>query len=198
MDAMSPSLQQYQQQRQMGSSSVSLSTKRFLQHPPKYHWSAGPFIVICLHGWHLELSTCRPKMHPEPAVFQLFYEVGLSVFVSHTTSVLLIWFSGFLNSRKTVRSKLLDQKQFWREHFLVVYSFHIQCVGVYYSAEPLHTYLPLHRSTVEYFWTELELLTGLSGGLDLMKSRISSWAFLFTLVGMSPPTCVRWETPHSL
>lgn len=44
----------------------------------------------------------------------------------------------------------------------------------------------------------LNPLTGLSGGLDLMKSRISSWAFLFTLVGISPSTWISQETMQSL
>lgn len=68
------------------------------------------YLLYCLHRWHLELSTCHPKMHPEPAVFQLIYEVGLSVFVSHTTSVLLIWFSGFLLQIKNSRIKTVGSK----------------------------------------------------------------------------------------
>lgn len=142
-----------------------------------------PVGLKCIQSWLCFNSSMRwdsPSLYPTP---QVFY-----------------WFDclRFCCKSKAVRSKLLDQKQFWCEHFLVVYLFHIQCVDVSYSAEWFHTYLSLHCSTVEYFLTELELLTGLSGGLDLMKSRISSWAFLFTLVGMSPPTWVRWETPHSL
>ena len=38
--------------------------------------------------------------------------------------------------------------------------------------------------------------TGFRGGLDLMKSSMSSWPFLFTIVGMSPSTWVLKETQH--
>lgn len=63
------------------------------------------YLLYCLHRWHLEVSTCRSKMHPESVVFQHFYEVGLSV-----SSVLLIRFSAFLLQIKNSRIKTVGSE----------------------------------------------------------------------------------------
>lgn len=64
------------------------------------------YLLYCLHRWHLELSTCPSKMHPESVVFQLFCEDSLSLYP--TPQVFCQFdFLRFCYKPKTVGSKLL-------------------------------------------------------------------------------------------
>lgn len=76
------------------------------------------YLLFCLLRWSVKLSHRQPLLRPEPAVFQLFYEVRLFVSVPKTFAVSCQNF--FVNSFSCVYvgnwcSGQCDE--FWYEHF---------------------------------------------------------------------------------
>lgn len=96
-------------------------------------------LLFCLLRWSVKLSQRQPLLRPEPAVFQLFYEVRLFVSVPKTLAVSCQNF--FVNSFScvSVSNSCSDGVKSFDtnishptiSHFRVISSFRIQCVKAF-------------------------------------------------------------------